>query len=63
MQELFAELENSLTKIKRIESQDVSEIQKHLKKMHDEVEHFRIRLEKENPVKQNSMNAGKIELF
>jgi hypothetical protein len=63
MQELFAELEKNLTKIKLIESRDDVEIQKHLKKMHDEVEHFRVRLEKENPVKQDSMKAGKIELF
>jgi hypothetical protein len=63
MQELFTELEDKLTKIKQLESQDGDGIQKYMKMMHDEIRYFRTKLEKENPVKQNSMDAGKIEIF
>lgn len=63
MQELFTELEDKLTKIKQLESQDKSGIQEYIKMMHDEIGYFRTRLEKENPVKQRSMEAGKIEIF
>jgi len=63
MQELFAELEDKLTGIKKLEAVDENSIQKYIKIMREEVNRFRTRLEKENPVKQNSMNEGKIELF
>lgn len=63
MQELFVDLENKLSIIKRLESEDISAIQGHVKMMRDEVDNFRTRLEKENPVRQRSMDAGKIELF
>ena len=63
MQELFVGLETKLTKIKQLESQEKSDIQKLIKMMQEEVGYFRVKLEKENPVKQRSMDAGKIELF
>jgi len=63
MQELFNELESTLSKIKALDSSELYEIEQHIKTMRDEVGHFRVKLEKENPVKQNSMKEGKIELF
>lgn len=63
MQELFADLEDKLTKIKQLESQDNSGIHEYIKKMRGKVKKFRTKLEKENPVKQKSMDAGKIEIF
>jgi len=63
MQELFAELEDKLTNIRKLEAMDGDGIQNYVEKMRDEVGCFRARLEKENPVRQNSMSEGKIELF
>jgi len=63
MQELFAELEDKLTNIKKLEVMDADGIQQYIEKMRDEVESFRAKLEKENPVRQSSMSEGKIEIF
>lgn len=63
MQELFVELEKKIIKIKYLEVHDKKGIQGYIRMMRDEVGHFRTKLEKENPVKQISMDAGKIELF
>lgn len=63
MQELFAELESKLANIKKLDASDVAGTQQYIKSMRDEVGVFRARLEKENPVKQNSMSEGRIELF
>lgn len=63
MQELFTELEDKLTNIKRLETMDENAIQTYINTMREEVMRFRAKLEKENPVRQNSMNEGKIEFF
>jgi hypothetical protein len=63
MQELFAELEKKLVNIKNLDATDADGTRKYIRMMRDEVGVFRARLEKENPVKQDSMSEGRIELF
>ena len=63
MQELFAELDGKLTEIKQMDAEDDVAIQQRILEMYKEVGRFRAKLEKENPVRQRSMEAGKIELF
>lgn len=63
MQELFNELETLLGKIKTLDSFELSEVTEQIHKMQSEIGHFRVKLEKENPVKQSTMEEGKIELF
>jgi len=63
MQELFAELDGKLTEIKQMDAEDGVAIQLRILEMYKEVGLFRTKLEKENPVKQSTMEAGKIELF
>lgn len=63
MQELFVELEEKLAIIKRLEPYNEVAILERVQMMREEVAEFRTRLEKENPVRQKSMDAGKIELF
>lgn len=63
MQELFNEIEALLLSIKNLKSDESGEILKHISLMQEEVVRFRIKLDKENPVKQISMEEGRIELF
>lgn len=63
MQALFVELTKNLDDSKQGTSKDDATHLLHIRNMKEEINRFRIRLEKENPVKQHSMQAGKIELF
>ena len=65
MQELFHLLDRKLSEIKVSDSSDEKHKQLHsnLQVMIENVIRYRLLLEKANPVKQDSMSEGKIELF
>lgn len=63
MEQLFAGLNKKLSELKVVEPQDSTQIAKYLEAMQEEINRFRVALEKTNPVKQTSMGAGKAELF
>lgn len=63
MEQLFAGLTKKLSELKVVEPQDSTQIAKYLEAMQEEINRFRVALEKTNPVKQTSIGAGKAELF
>ena len=63
MQELFNEIDSMLESIKVLDKTQLGEIAHQLHTMKNEIGRFREGLEKENPVRQDSMQEGKIELF
>ncbi len=63
MEQLFAGLTKKLSELKVVEPQDSTQIAKYIEAMQEEINCFRVALEKTNPVKQTSMSAGKAELF
>ncbi|MCH8262204.1 MAG: hypothetical protein IIA77_04010 [Proteobacteria bacterium] len=63
MEQLFAGLTKKLSELKVVEPQDSTQIAKYLEAMQEEINRFRVALEKTNPVKQTFMGAGKAELF
>jgi len=63
MEQLFAVLTNKLSEMKVVEPQDLTQIAENIEAMQEEINRFRVALEKTNPVKQTSMGAGKAELF
>jgi len=63
MEKLFAGLTKKLSELKAVEPQDSTQIAKYLEAMQEEINCFRVALEKTNPVKQTSMDAGKAVLF
>ena len=63
MEQLFAGLSKKLSELKVVEPQDSTLIAKYIEAMQEEINRFRVALEKTNPVKQTSMGAGKAELF
>ena len=63
MEQLFAGLTEKLSELKVVEPQNSTQITKYLEAMQEEINRFRVALEKTNPVKQTSMGAGKAELF
>ena len=63
MEQLFAVLSNKLSEMKVVEPQDLTQIAENIEAMQEEINRFRVALEKTNPVKQTSMGAGKAELF
>ena len=63
MEQLFAGLTKKLSELKVLDPQDTTQIAKYIEAMQEEINRFRVALEKTNPVKQTSMGAGKAELF
>lgn len=63
MQALFIELDKNLCKVKELGANDGEKVSDCISQMKDDINRFRISLEKENPVKQYSMQPGSIELF
>lgn len=63
MQDLFLEFEDKLAIISQLDVGDTDAISERVQMLREEVACLRTRLEKENPVRQHSMDAGKIELF
>lgn len=63
MEQLFVGLTRKLSELKVVEPQDSTQIADYIEAMQEEINHFRVALEKTNPVKQTSMGAGKAELF
>lgn len=63
MQELFHLLDQQVSELKSIGSEDIENAHDHMLKMIGNINKFRQLLEKENPVKQDTMAEGKIELF
>lgn len=63
MEQLFVGLYEKLSELKVVEPQDSTQIANYIEAMQEEINHFRVALEKTNPVKQTSMGAGKAELF
>ena len=63
MQTLFQLLDKQLSELKVIKSDDVSDSRVHMQTMIEDINKFRQLLEKQNPVVQDTMNEGRIELF
>ena len=63
MKELFAVLDKDVAKLKSVDFEQNSESLNQLAQMLEDIGKYRQMLEKENPVKQGSMDAGEIELF
>jgi len=63
MQELFRVMDEKLSELKTNQPEDLKETQLHLRVMLANVKKYRELLEKGNPVRQESMSAGSIELF
>ena len=63
MQTLFQLLDKQLSELKVIKADDVSDSRVHMQTMIDDINKFRQLLEKQNPVVQDTMNEGRIELF
>lgn len=63
MEQLFVSLSRKLFELKDLDPQDSMQIADYIEAMQKEITHFRITLEKANPVRQTSMGVGKTELF
>lgn len=63
MEQLFGNLAQGLAEMRITDTQQTDQFVQTIKIMQKEVASFREALEKENPVKQETMQAGKIELF
>ena len=63
MEYLFAGLYEKLSELQVVEPYNSTQIEKYIEAMQEEISHFRVALEKTNPVKQTSMGSGKVKLF
>ena len=63
MHALFNVLGHNVSELKSFEFDNIDDAQSKLKEMVDNIAKYRLLLEKNNPVKQSSMNEGSIELF
>ena len=63
MEQLFENMAQKLAEMRINDVQEADQLIQTIVTMQKEVASFREALEKENPVKQDSMQAGKIELF
>ena len=63
MQELFHLLDTQVSELKKLDVDNVSNSNHHMQTMIDNIDTFRQLLEKKNPVKQDTMAEGRIELF
>jgi len=63
MQSLFHMLDTHVSELKILKSENSDDIRIKLHEMIHDISTYRQSLEKSNPVKQNSMSEGKIEIF
>ena len=63
MQALFGVLDNKFERLKSLTDNDSETVARLIEGMREEIDRFRLSLEKENPVKQRTMKTGSIELF
>ena len=63
IEQLFVKLGDKLNVLKSIATDDTPQIEQIIHAMQVDMEDFRKAVEKDNPVKQVSMDEGKIELF
>lgn len=63
IQEMFKRLGDTMKQLRQLDQKDDPEFIPRVLELKQDVENFRVELEKENPVKQTSLAIGKTELF
>ena len=63
IQEMFKRLGDAMKQLRKLDQKDDPEFISRVLELKQDVENFRVELEKENPVKQTSLTIGKTELF